>query len=329
VPLRPHRIATTLTLILTLGALPAFTLTNAANAAVIEVAAPTAPSETPRSTAPAVDAAPSARTTPALNLEYLGQDRFGRAQLQVTISPEIFPDSATDYPNLTLLVDGSTTIKSDGFGDDGVSPNVAELSAGRHTVRAVTSENSRFNAAESAGIEFDVSGPKITKLTLIPPKKPYGNVKYPYIVKVAPSHGSTARVNLSQCDNGGRLEYIGVGYLKDGEVTINAAALPGQRRIVAEFTGDDMYAVSGAAVDIFFPLEPAAAADPPAAPAPSVTPAATDPSTAGRSIAGSVATTATGELAYTGSDPWPGAVLATALLAAGVALRLLVRRRQH
>jgi hypothetical protein len=332
VPTRFRRTATVTALILALGSLPVLASTVAANADEV-AGAPTSAAPTvttPGATTVPSAAAPAARETPTLKLEYLGQSRYGRAQFQVTFTPDIYPDPRSDYPTLSLRVDGLPAFASDGFGDDGVSPVDVVLDAGHYTARAVTSENGRFNAAMSTAIEFDVSGPRATKLTLVPPTNPVANVKYPYTVRVSPSEGSTARVNLSQYDNVGQLQYIGYGYLKNGQVTINAAAWPGQRRIVAEFTGDDSYAVSGTAVDIFFPVGPAAEADPPAVPVPSATSAPAAPSST-PSVAPAVTTSsasAAGELAYTGANLWPGATLAAVLLAAGVALRTFLRRRR-
>lgn len=325
---RSHRIVSALTLIFALGSLPAVALTDAANAEEPAVAAQTPPAST--RAADDVALAP-ARVTPEVKLEFRGYDPDNGAQFHATVTPK--PTAATiGYSVLEIQIDQVGILTLSSMDENGVADGSVRLDPGHYTGRAIIPMSVQFNEAKSETVSFDVPEPPkrtATKLTLTAPKNPYGNVKYPYTVKVAPSQGSTARVDLSQYDNVGQLQYIGFGYLKNGEVTINAAAMPGQRRIVAEFTGDDTYAVSGAAVDIFFPIAPTAAADPPAAPLPSAAPAATDPSTAGRSIAGSTATTATGELAYTGSNPWPGAVLATALLAAGVALRLLVRRRQH
>ncbi len=326
-PARFQRAAAATALILALGSLPAVASTVAAHADEPSGSLTSTQTTTPGPASVASPAQAAARETPTLLLEYRGKSPYGLAQFQVTISPNIYPDR-DNYPALTLNVDGLPPFSTDGFGDEADGPIAVDLPNGHYTAHATTAENARFNAASSPAIEFDVSGPRVTKLTLVAPTDPVANVKYPYTVKVSPSAGSTARVNLSQYDNVGQLQYIGYGYLKDGQVTISAAAMPGQRRVVAEFTGDDAYAVSGAAVDIFFPVGPTAVADPPAVPVPTTAPTAASPTASAVPVANRGADAAARELAYTGANPWPGGLLAAALLVAGVVLRAVVRRRR-
>lgn len=224
--------------------------------------------------------------------------------------------------NVELFASGGTPSPDGGF------RGTLRLQAGTYWLEAVLRNIDTGAETVSNRVTFEVKpDPRTaTKTTLIVPTNPVAKVKSPYVVKVDPSSGSTGRVDLYEYDNVGMLYRIGVGYLSNGQTTIYAATMAGQRRVVAEFAGDARFSGSGTAANLFAPI----ASDVPASPTPAAQPVSgADASGQASPSAPVTAAVPQGQLAFTGADPWPGAAWAAGLLTAGAMLLVAARRRRR
>ncbi|MGW8431172.1 hypothetical protein ACWGJ9_08610 [Curtobacterium citreum] len=213
-------------------------------------------------------------------------------------------------------------------GPDGDFRGTLRLQVGTYWLESVLRNVDTGAETVSNRVAFEVKpDPRTaTKTTLIVPSNPVAKVKSAYVVKVDPSSGSTGRVDLYEFDNVGVLYRIGVGYLSNGQTTIYAATMAGQRKVIAEFAGDARFSGSGAGANLFAPV----ASDATPSPAPAAVPGGgTDATVQASPSAPPAAAAPQGQLAFTGADPWPGAARAAGLLVAGVMLLVATRRRRR
>lgn len=316
---RRRHAAATIALIAGLSLLPAVAFVGTASAATGEASA----------TAPA---AAAGKVQPTLTVDLM-QPAVAPddADLRVRMDP-VPAQNAAGIP-VTVVTD---------MGEFGVgyweAPNsfwvsTATLPAGHHWAQASSPETATLAAATSPRFEFDVAPEPVrtaTKTTLTMPKAPVGGAAYPYVIAVSPSAGSTGRVELSTYDWYGNLYYLGVGALKNGTATITATVPQGEHVIIARFAGDDRYAVSAASARQLYPARSVTISDPPAVPVPSQTPSTPTSATASPSavpVTASGPGSTPGELAFTGADLWQGVGWSAGLVAAGVLLTVVSRRR--
>ncbi|WP_220034241.1 hypothetical protein [Curtobacterium sp. MCSS17_008] len=219
---------------------------------------------------------------------------------------------------------------SNGYGlsPDGQFQGNARAQVGTNWVEAVVRET--YTGAEwvSNRVTFEVKpDPRAaTKTTLTLPANPVAKAKSPYVVRVDPSGGSTGRVDLYEYDNIGQLYRIGVGYLSNGQTTIYAATMAGQRKVIAEFAGDNRFSGSGTGANVFVPIAPAQTTEPTNAPAPV---GASNPADRTPAAAQTTTSAPRQQLAYTGQNPGQALGAAAAMTAVGVLLGPARRRRRR